>query len=154
MANEWNFSDEVIGNKIKILSGTRIHIDGIGTDLFHRAADEGLGQIVSAHWNPDGVLVVNDDKGFVHHYLGLSRKFTAHNGDESYFTNSIAYKRALEECQEAREGVSRSSSMDYEEESTRKKGSLLWRFIKWIFKTIFKVLGLSVLFAITTDDSK
>jgi len=154
MANEWNFSKEVIGSRITILSGNRIHIDGISTDLFHRAADEGLGNIVSAHWNPNGVLVVNDDKGFVHHYLGLSHKFTAHNGDESYFTNSIAYKRALED-RDYRGKKEKKLQKRSSEKVSSKKGPWWWRGIKWIFKSILKLFGsVFMLVLMSKDDSK
>ena len=152
--NAWNFSKEVIGKECKIIDGTRIHIDGLGHDIFHTAGDTGFGKIVNAHWNPNGVLVVQDDKGFLHHYLGSGHKFTSYNGNETDFTNSIEYKRAIEEYEESltesRKGKKQKRSKT--KESTGKKGSILWRFIKWIFKGIFKVLGLGVLIALNKDE--
>lgn len=151
--NSWCFSKELIGNKVKILDGTRIHIDGIGEEIFHDAGSQGFGKILSAQWNSDGILVVKDDKGFLHHYLGLQHKFTAYNGDESYFTDSIEYKRALEECKEHRGVKSKTKQKHSQKKDSSKKGSWLWRGIKWIFKGIFKLLTFGIFVALNKDDS-
>lgn len=157
--NAWCFSKELIGNQIKILDGTRIHIDGAGEEIFHNAGSQGFGKIISANWNSDGALVVKDDKGFLHHYLGLQHKFTAYNGDETYFTNSIEYKRALEECEEYRSGQGKVKKNKVKKNNSQKnasgkKGPWWWRGIKWIFKGIFKLLTFGVFVALSKDESE
>ena len=146
--NEWCFSKEVIGKKCKIIDGTRIHIEGLGHDIFCQT-DSGLGKFVSAHWNGNGVLVVMDDKGYLHHYVGSGHKFTAYNGDETYFTNTLDYKNALEECKKYREETDvKKQKISKKSTASRKKGPWWWRSIKWTFKKLLKLFGLGFLIAI------
>ena len=151
--NEWCFSKEVIGNKCKIIDGTRIHIDGLGHDIFCQTSS-GVGKFVTAHWNGNGVLVVTDDKGYLHHYVGASHKFTAYNGDETYFTNTAEYKNALEECKQFRaEAGKNKQKVSKKSTSTTPKGPWWWRGIKWIFKGILKLVTFGVFVGLSKDDS-
>lgn len=137
------FMNEDVGGKIESFGKTGLKING--NPIF---INDGYGEIVNAHWNSDGALVVYDSNGNKHFFLGHNTEYIAYKG-EDYPHDDYGYKKSLKECQEKRNAEINSKVKKKEEKkdkkSSEKKGPWWWRLIKWLFKGIFKFLGFTMI---------
>ena len=98
------FTSEMLSQTPKVLKSGAVQIgpNYLGVD----------GKAVSAFWNSDGALVISDDKGVTHYFVGLNKDFPAY-GDEKAPHDIDGYKKAVKENQELR-------SADMDEKNARK----------------------------------
>ena len=82
------FTSEMLSQTPKVLKSGAVQIgpNYLGVD----------GKAVSAFWNSDGALVISDDKGVTHYFVGLQKDFPAY-GDEKAPHDIDGYKKDINE---------------------------------------------------------
>lgn len=78
------FTSEMLSQTPKVLKSGAVQIgpNYLGVD----------GKAMSAFWNSDGALVISDDKGVTHYFVGLNKDFPAY-GDEKRLMTLMATRK-------------------------------------------------------------
>lgn len=103
------------------------------------------GKAVSAFWNSDGALVISDDKGVTHYFVGLQKDFPAY-GDEKAPHDIDGYKKAINENKKLRSGEKdeEDARKDRKERKSGKSSCGTCCVLKWVFKIFFGWLCLCI----------